>query len=294
MEKWKRFLIKIFRPGRIVTLVLVLIAAPALIWILRTGMENLLAYIVYALSAYTLTCLLFYMPPLLKEGKKKVLSNKLISRYVYDRAFHDSISLWQGLLVNLAFAVFKFIASCLYRSFWFGAIAAYYAVLSVIRFIILRGYRRTHETARQKYRHGLKIYRRCGFFMLILILTISGISLQMIRDHYHYHYPGYFIFVSAGYTFYSLVSAVVQAVKQRRGQDPILSAAKMLGVSVALMSMFSLQTSMFAVFGEGSDGSFQMNIATGTAVCLIILTLSVLMILKGTVLLRRKEPETSM
>lgn len=289
MEKWKRILFRIFRPGALVTVLLSLIAFPLLIFVFLREEESPLTYVAYVLSAYALTCICFYLPLWVKNGKTWLLSHRLAARYSQDAAFRATVSLWTGLFITLAFAVLKFVASCRERSVWLGALAAYYAVLAVIRFVILQGHRRAHETQEEKYRHALKIYRRCGFLMLILILAISGIALQMIRDREHYQYPGYMIYASAAFTFYNFIMAIVNAAKRNRFGDPIWSAAKLLGVSVALMSLFALQTGMFAVFGGEDDSVYAMNLMTGTAICAIILAIAVAMIVKGTKRLKQSS-----
>lgn len=57
-------------------------------------------------------------------------------------------------------------------------------------------------------------------------------------------------------------------IKYRKMERPILSAAKVVSMSCALMSIFALQTAMLTQFGaEQADFIQLMNFLTGSVVC---------------------------
>lgn len=69
-------------------------------------------------------------------------------------------------------------------------------------------------------------------------LALSGVATQIVRDGYGSDYPGMLIYVAAMYAFYSLTIAVVNTVRYRKFQSPVLSAAKAVNLTTALVSIF--------------------------------------------------------
>lgn len=104
-----------------------------------------------------------------------------------------------------------------------------------------------------------------------MVLTDSG-----------YSYPGYVIYVSALYTCCMMGLSVRNLVKYRRLGSPILSAAKILNVIAALMSVLGLQTAMIAQFSAERDGFRRlMNALTGGFVFVGVILIASYMLLHG-------------
>ena len=102
-----------------------------------------------------------------------------------------------------------------------------------------------------------------------MVLTDSG-----------YSYPGYVIYLSALYTFYTIILAIVNLVKFRKLGRPILSAAKVLNFVAALMSLLGLQTAMISQFStEGENFRRMMNTITGSGVWFAVILTAVYMLL---------------
>ena len=73
--------------------------------------------------------------------------------------------------------------------------------------------------------------------------------------------------------------AVINMVKVRKMQSPILITIRNIGVADALVSMLTLQMTMLASFQEtGSLDADRMNGMTGMAVCVLIAALGISMI----------------
>lgn len=82
----------------------------------------------------------------------------------------------------------------------------------------------------------------------------------------------------AAYTFTALTLAIVNTVKYRKYQSPVLSASKAISLAAASVSMLTLEAGMITVFGGDGDFQFRtyMTGATGAAVCLFVLGLAIL------------------
>lgn len=95
-------------------------------------------------------------------------------------------------------------------------------------------------------------------------------------------------------TFYALAHAIVELVKYRSLASPIMSTAKIVSLSGALVSMLSLETAMFAQFGGDMSIENQQIfiILTGAGVSIVVVFLSVMLIIKATKAIRREDNGT--
>ena len=86
------------------------------------------------------------------------------------------------------------------------------------------------------------------------------------------------------FTFINTTIAIINSIRYRKFNQPIISAIKFVGLSSALVSLFSLETAMLTVFGNQTDYLFNkiMTTLTGTIFGLIILTIGIFMIIKST------------
>ena len=90
------------------------------------------------------------------------------------------------------------------------------------------------------------------------------------------------IYLSALYTFYTIILAIVNLVTFRKLGSPILSAAKVLSFVAALMSLLGLQTAMISQFStEGEAFRRRMNAITGGAVWFSVILIAVYMLLRS-------------
>lgn len=86
---------------------------------------------------------------------------------------------------------------------------------------------------------------------------------------------------AAGYAFYNLTMAVRGLIRYRKLPNPVYSASKALALAAAFVSMFFLQTSMFAAFGDGGARQRYLNMGTGGCVFLLIAAMALFMIRRG-------------
>ncbi|MCM1534826.1 MAG: hypothetical protein NC126_02750 [Clostridium sp.] len=266
------------------------LVAALLFFIFSEGLdESPLAYIVYPFSAAMLTLWILRIPGYTRILKSKFMNHKhmkqimampLVTHFLGDMGFRGTISIYQGFGVNLLYAVFRGITAFLYSSVWFGVIAVYYFMLCVFRGLLAHSVHKAGKADNPRVRriHEYKSYRMCGFLMFLLNGGMSGMSVLMVRDNMYFTYPGYIIYLSAAYTFYTVIMAIINMVKFRRLQSPILSASKALTFAGALMSVLALQTSMIAQFGGGDSFRKHMNTITSTAVCSGVIVMAVYMI----------------
>lgn len=118
-----------------------------------------------------------------------------------------------------------------------------------------------------------------GILLLVLNFALTGVILLTIAQDTARRYSEIVVISIATYTFYKIIMAVVNMVKVRKMQSPVLIMIRNIGVADALVSMLTLQATMLASFqGKGGLDANRMNAITGMVVCVLILALGVSMI----------------
>lgn len=255
--------------------------------VFSTGQEtSFLAYGSYALSFYTLTVLCLYgilvLPKVLPRWKQRFHQVPFFHRYLTDRMFRAKCSLYLSLSLNLAHVGVQLVQWYGQRSWWFLVLGGYYSILSLMRFLLV-GYVQKH-TIGAELTAEWKCSRTCGWILLLVNLSLSGAVLMMLYQNRGYHYGEYTIYLIALYTFYAVIHAVVEIFKSRRRGSPILTTARSVSLSAALVSMLNLESAMLSQFGRDMDGgSKYLFIAlTGAGISILILFLSGRLIVKAT------------
>lgn len=134
-------------------------------------------------------------------------------------------------------------------------------------------------------------YRLCGIMLLIMNQALAGIVIFMVHQNKGFDYPGLLIYAMAMYSFYSVITAVINLVKFRKHGSPLLSAAKVINLVAALVSILSLETAMLAQFGGDNDPLFRkaMTGATGGGVCTIVIAMAAYMIWRAVKNLKKMQ-----
>lgn len=284
MKRAKMIIKRILYPTKRVLFTIPLISFTALIFIfVYEKTESMLAYPIYCMSAYSLTVLCAAVPNIMRKTAqmikssrimKRISSVEIMDRYLADLAFRGNISIYQGMTVNFLYTIFRAVTGIRYASVWFISMAVYYLSLGVIRVYLIVCYKRRHMKDENI------CYRNTAWFLFLLNVPMGGMILLMIWTDSGFSYPGYVIYLSALYTFYTLIIAVRNLVKFRRVGSPILSAAKVINFIAAMMSILGLQTAMISRFSTNGDGYRKMmNTITGGFVYGIVLAIAIYMLL---------------
>ncbi|MDE7361778.1 MAG: hypothetical protein K2N38_07580 [Oscillospiraceae bacterium] len=304
MEQFKRILRKIFFLPPLPTVIIALLGYGLVIAVAALGIEiPALQYISYVASAYALTITITAFPRFKRFVRstkhratesafmKKIRSTKLGGRFFGDVRFRTELSLYSGLLINFLYIAMKLFSGIYYRSVWFISLATYYILLAVMRFILLHKSKKIVMTMETE----LKRYRLCGIVLLIMNQALAGIVIFMVHQNRGFDYPGLLIYAMATYSFYSIITAVINLVKFRKHGSPLLSAAKVINLVAAMVSILSLETAMLAQFGGDNDPLFRkvMTGATGGGVCTIVIVIAAYMIWRATKMLKNIQINNS-
>ncbi len=287
---WKKLL---FLPVWLMAL-LTVISAAALVVIFVNGWEQtVVAYMAYVVAFYTLIvdCVFCCMvlPKRYRQIKQKIYDNPLGNRYMTDRVFRTKVSLHISLFVSMLYVGVNLWFWHTLGSWWFMVLAAYYSVMALMRFLLVR-YVRVRKIGTDVLREW-KRARICAYILLLVNLSLSGAVLMILYQSKGYDYPGIMIYVMALYTFYSTIHAIVDVIKYRKLGSPVMTTAKIVSFCGALVSMLNLETAMFAQFGGQMSQQDQrlFIILTGAGVSITVVTLSVYLILRANQAMKNKN-----
>ena len=290
--EWKKIEKKLLFPPIWLLVILVITSAVALTFIFVKGMEETIpAYIVYVLAFYTLSVVTVFcvmvLPKQYSTIKRKIYENPFGNRYMTDRVFRAGFSLSVALLISMFYVGINLWSWYLLKSYWFMVLAVYYVIMAVMRFLLVR-YVRIQKIGTSMLGEW-KRSRICAYILLLINLSLSGAVLMILYQHRGYDYPGMMIYVMALYTFYALTISIVDIVKYRKMGSPVMSTAKIVSLSAALVSLLNLETAMFAQFGAGLTPENQriFIILTGAGVSITVVTLSVILIVNANKEIRR-------
>lgn len=286
MTDWKKICKKLLYPPGWLMILLTVLSAASLTAVFLNGWDTSpVAYAVYVMAFYTLSvvCIFFAMvlPRRYKQIRQKIYDNPLGHRYMTDAAFRMHISLYASLGINLLYVGMHVVSYALYRSMWFVVLAAYYSILAIMRFLLVRYVRRVGIG---KDRLGeLKSSMLCSSIQLTVNFALTGAVMMILYQNKGFSYHGVLIYVMAGYTFYITTHAIIDLVKYRRYNSPVMTTAKVIALSAALVSMLSLETAMFSQFGQdmSAENKWLMIALTGAGVSIAVVTMSLFMIVRS-------------
>ncbi len=179
-----------------------------------------------------------------------------------DRPFKFALA---SLVFNTAFAIYHLVFGIITGSWWLLTLGSYYLILSIVRFAVLR--------IKSKERF---ITRFTGWMLMVLSIPLAGtVILSVVRDRGH-ELNMIIMIAMATYAFTKITLATINLVKARRSTSGALITLRNISFADAFVSIFALQRSMLVSFeGMTETEILIMNVALGSAVCVIVFLLGV-------------------
>lgn len=246
---------------------------------------EILAYISYGLAgvslAYSVYTMVIYAPGLKGRIVSFLLSHELTRRLIHNWGFRTILTSSVTFVITLINSLLNAYLGISEGSIWFGALAAYYIFLTLMRSGLLLYHRKKRDFDSEALTRAKK-YTKCGVLLLILNAALSSAIAQMIFDDRGFEYKDWLIYAFAAYAFFKIFRSVRNAVKARRQDDLTIQAIREINMVDSAVSILALQTALLHTFGDGSVDISLFNTLTGSAVSLFALTLSIFMIVRGT------------
>lgn len=215
---------------------------------------------------------------LLKEADKYTFTRQLHKSYEFRSMFFAVCT----FVSNVGYTAFLSSMALLTRSVWFGALAAYYILLTSARGgVLLQNIldeQRYKEDIFALQRAKAGTYRYCGIMMIALTLAMAiSVVHTMIVGVGKSSLPPWAVYLFAGYALYRVIMSVISFVKATKRDDLAVRAVKYINLAAALVSVFTLQTAIFNAFFSDFN-PIVFNAISGFSVCIIMLVLGVYII----------------
>lgn len=305
MRFWKKIIQWLKDPHGIFLFLLygvTIISAAGAIFLTTLGnLENPLAvvvYVVYAIAAIALGCsvytMVLFIPRMKQKTVKRLQKRKFTSRLLEQYGFRTVVFTAGSLAVSIAYTVFNGAIGIVELSIWYGSLAGYYLLLTLMRGGIL-SYHRSKSKGKMTSEYdvkkrALKIYRICGGVLFVLPICLSFAILQMVIGKNSFEHGGMMIYVSASYAFYKITTSIVHIFKARKNDDMTVRAIRCINFADALVSILALQTAMFKEFSSGENVGF-VNALTGGVVCAFTAALGIFMFVNASLKLKEAQKE---
>ena len=241
---------------------------------------------VYILAGVFLVTACIFLVQDLKNGViEKIVStikrNPLGEKFFDDYTFRIILSTMPTFIINVAYTVYNGVLGVMHQSEWFITMAVYYSLLGIMRYHAVHTGRIISRMEDQSLikKKELSVIKTEGILLLLLNLALSGVVLLTIVQDTAKRYSEIMVITIAAYTFYKIITSVINMIKVRKLQSPILITIRNISVADALVSVLTLQMAMLASFqGRSTLNINQMNAMTGMAACILISLLGISMI----------------
>ena len=216
--------------------------------------------------------------------KEFLYKYKYVEKYLTDDIFQTQTMLLASLAMNIAAATFKFVMGVWFGSKWLVTVSIYFLTLSAMRLLLLNRERKSKklETPEHKRLYDLKGYRVCGYMVLFMNMIVGRMIVQMLVDNEGYDYPGVMLYLIGLFAIANFANAIYNVRKYWHIYNPMISAAKRLSFSTAMVLLYTLQTSALARFGDNHEQLRRLlNSVSGAVVELVLFTMALLMIIRS-------------
>lgn len=275
----KKILSKIFCPSKFIAIPLCILSTILLIYVFSAHLEEYpIAYVVYLLSAYSLILFIIWFCKACKFSSDFIKATKIYKSYKKHSQIIIKISLILSAIINLIYGIFKLITGIYYTSWWFITFAIYYLILWLMKILLIKDTNHFGDNINKEYRK----LKNTGIILFLLNIVLTGMIILIIRKNEYFSYPGYLIYAIALYDFYLIITAINKVFKYKNNVSPIITASKCISLTVAMISILSLEVAMIYQFGNNDTNlKLIMTACTGFGIAFINSIMAIIMIYKG-------------
>ncbi len=180
-----------------------------------------------------------------------------------------------SITLNFIYALGNCIIGLLEHSWWFVTVGAYYVVLAVTRFSIMKIKSKTDN------RYDIEFFARrvTGILLVVLSFCIVGVNILAAIKERGTEFHEIIMIAIATYTFTKIIIAIIEMVKAKYAESAALKILRNISLADACVSTYTMQRSMLVSFSGMESAQIQLlNILTGTAVWIIVLFLGISLI----------------
>lgn len=244
----------------------------------------IIAYTSFGLAgvslSYSVYTIVIYAPGLKGRILSFLTGHEITRRLLENWGFRTIVTATISFGMSVFSSVTNAYLGIVTRSIWFGALAAYYIFLALMRSGLLLYHRNVKDFEGEALKRARK-YTQCGVLLLILNAALSSAIAQMIFDDRSFEYKDWLIYAFAAYAFYKIIMSVRNVIKAQRQDDLTIQAIRQLNMVDSAVSILALQTALLHTFSDETVDISLFNTLTGCAVSAFSIALSIYMIARG-------------
>ena len=271
------------------TFIVTILSATLSLIIVSLGFENgalsIISYILFGIAGVSLAYSVYLLIPLfpkMKSGIIRWLEKREFTRLLLRNfGFRTVIFSIGSFSMSLLFSGFNAYMGIKNRSIWYGALAAFYIALALLRGGVLLYHKRKKGNEQNDEYNKIKVYKNSGIITLILNVALSSAIAQMIFSSAHFTYMGLTIFAYAAYAFYKITMSIIALIKAHKQEDLTVRAVREINLVDALVSILALQTALLTTFSEGNTNISLFNTLTGIVVSALSISIGIYMIVSA-------------
>ncbi len=249
------------------------------------GVFSIIVYVISAISlSYSIYTAVLFAPTLKERFDKVLQKNDFTHKLSKDYSFRTLIFATCSFIINIGFVVFNLVLAILSRTVWYGSLAGYYFLLSILRGGVFFGEKKAKELAKDETEYQLrrwKNYKICGIALFVLDIVMAGAVTLMVLLQKPSNYTDIMAIAFAAYSFYKIILAIYNIFKARKTKDAQIQSFRNISLADAAVSLLSLQVTMVATFSVDGENMALLNALTGAFVCLLTIGIGVFMIING-------------
>lgn len=257
----------------------VFLTAGTIVLVVLVPEQSVWHFILYALSALTLTYFVYTMVifvPKMKVGIINIMQkHKFTNNLLKDFGYRTIVFGVCSFIVNVTFISFVAVMAFMSKTAWYFTITVYYIILAFMKGNVFYSKRKYNTEIKEA-----RALRFSGIMFILMTIAFSGVIVLIYKANHYFEYAGLFIYVVATFTFYKLSLGIYNLFKARKQDDLYVQNIRNINLASALISIIMLQVAMFQAFAPEQNLGFA-NALTGAGVSAIILVLGILMIIKS-------------
>lgn len=250
------------------------------------GLGTFFFYAVYLFAAFGIKNIKVFIAFLRKRIK---WFDHILTDYNYRTIFNAALA----FIFVFIFSIYNAILGIIYQSVWYISISIYYFLLMIVRFILVKnGYLLGKQKLEIdiKAKKMTKIYLKSGIYLFLIDLVLVIPITMLIYFQKKVNFPDWIAIGMAAYTFYKLITAIVNFIKTRKSEHLIIKGLRTINFTDAMVSLLTLENTLILTFStEKSESLFILGAILGFVTIVLCFLLAVLTIINGRKILKKNN-----
>ena len=191
--------------------------------------------------------------------------SRFISSYFENSAVRFNVGILFGFLLNAAYIVFSLVLGIMHGNVWYISVSAYYTLVVALRYLLIGA---------SEEEGGTISASTVSTLILILFLPMSGIIFYSVITGAAYLSGRAPIVVFGLYAVIGILRAIYGLLISKSRKSSVYRIAQLIRLSLALISLFNFQTSLFSMLDFGAHLALFLNFLMGGAVSFSMLVLA--------------------